>query len=158
VNGAGRPLLEVGRVARAHGLSGEVVVELLTDRQERLEPGTHLVGPGGELVVATSRPFGTRWLVVFEGVGNRTAAEALHGARLSAPALDDPGALWVHELVGATVVETDGTERGRVVALQDNPAADLLVLDDGALVPVVFVVDAAPGRLTIDPPPGLFEL
>jgi 16S rRNA processing protein RimM len=158
VNGAARPLLEVGRVSRAHGLAGEVVVELVTDRTERVEPGARLAGPAGELVVATSRAFGARWLVVFEGVTSRAQAEALRGARLSAAPLDDPSALWVHELVGSVVVEPDGTERGRVTAVQDNPAADLLVLDDGALVPVTFVIDAVPGRVVIDPPAGLFDL
>jgi 16S rRNA processing protein RimM len=158
VTDSARPLLEVGRVARAHGLAGEVVVELVTDRVERVEPGARLAGPDGELVVATSRSFGSRWLVVFEGIASRSQAEALHGARLSAAPLDDPDALWVHELVGSLVVEADGTERGRVTALQDNPAADLLVLDTGALVPLTFVVDVVGGRVVIDPPAGLFDL
>ena len=71
--------------------------------------------------------------------------------------LDDPDELWVHELVGEAVVETDGTARGRCVAVVENPAADLLELDSGALVPVVFVVDHADGRIVIDPPAGLFD-
>ena len=72
--------------------------------------------------------------------------------------LDDPDELWVHELIGAAVVEADGTPRGTCVAVVENPAADLLELDSGALVPVVFVVDQTPERIVIDPPPGLFEL
>lgn len=154
----GRPLLEVGRVARAHGLTGEVVVALLTDRVERVAAGSRLSSPRGELVVAGSRPFGGRWLVRFDGVTTREQADALHGTALSAPALDEPDELWVHELVGSVVVEADGTERGRITALQENPAADLLVLEGGQLVPVVFVVDTAPGRVVIDPPAGLFDL
>ena len=71
--------------------------------------------------------------------------------------IDDPDALWVHHLVGAAVVELDGTERGRCVAVIDNPAADLLELDSGALVPVTFVVGFDDGVVTIDPPEGLFE-
>jgi 16S rRNA processing protein RimM len=158
VNGSARPLLEVGRIARAHGLRGEVVVDLVTDRHERVQPGARLVGPRGELVVAASRPFGSRWLVDFAGVTTREQAEALHGAVLSAEAIDDPDALWVHDLIGSVVVEPDGTERGHVTAVQDNPAADLLVLDGGALVPMVFVVDVSPGRVVIEPPAGLFDL
>ncbi len=50
--------------------------------------------------------------------------------------------MWVHELVGAEVVLPDGTAVGAVEAVQDNPAHELLVLDSGALVPVVFVTDA----------------
>ena len=66
--------------------------------------------------------------------------------------------MWVHELIGAEVVEVDGTARGRCVAVIDNPAADLLELASGALVPVVFVIEHGDGRILIDPPPGLFEL
>ena len=47
---------------------------------------------------------------------------------------------------------------GRCTGVVANPAADLLELDSGALVPVVFVVDHTPGRVTIDPPEGLFDL
>jgi hypothetical protein len=44
-----------------------------------------------------------------------------------------------------------------VAALQANPAHDLLVLEDGALVPVVFVVERGEGRIVVDPPAGLLE-
>jgi 16S rRNA processing protein RimM len=77
---------------------------------------------------------------------------------LRAPALEDADALWVHELVGATVVRAgDGAEVGRVRAVVANPASDLLELEDGTLVPVRFVVSAGDGRVEVDPPPGLLE-
>ena len=76
---------------------------------------------------------------------------------LRAVAIDDPEELWVHDLVGCEVVEADGTPRGRVVELQANPAADLLVLAGGALVPLTFVVDVAAGRVLVDAPAGLFD-
>jgi 16S rRNA processing protein RimM len=65
----------------------------------------------------------------------------------------------VHELVGAEVVDVDGVGHGRIEAVQDNPASDLLVLESGALVPLTFVVgwDERGVRLRIDPPPGLFD-
>ena len=97
--------------------------------------------------------------MTFEGTSTREAAEALRGTVLLAEPIEDEGALWVHELVGAQVVESDGTDRGVVEAVQANPAADLLVLDSGALVPVVFVVDGpTDGVVTVEVPPGLFEL
>ena len=65
--------------------------------------------------------------------------------------------LWVHDLVGAHVVEADGTERGTVTAVEANPASDLLVLDTGGLVPLRFVVFHEAGRVVIDPPAGLFD-
>lgn len=151
-------LLEVGRIARAHGLRGEVVVELTTDRHERLAPGSVLVGDGGELVVQAARRHHDRWIVVFGGCTTREQADELRGTTLRAAAIDDPDELWVHDLVGAEVVTVGGDAVGRCVSVVANPAADLLELDSGALVPVVFVVDRAPGRVTVDPPDGLFDL
>jgi 16S rRNA processing protein RimM len=77
---------------------------------------------------------------------------------LAAEPIEDPNALWVHQLIGAEVIEATGTARGRCVAVIDNPAADLLELESGALVPAAFVVSVAEGVVTIDPPEGLFEL
>jgi 16S rRNA processing protein RimM len=99
--------------------------------------------------------------VTFEGVYGREGAEEISGLVLSAEPLDDddPDALWVHELIGSTVVETNGTERGTVVAVQDNPASDLLVLDSGALVPLRFLEGRDDeDRLVVEVPDGLFEL
>ena len=152
-------LLEVGRIGRPHGLRGEVVVLLTSDRAERLAPGAVLQTDGGPLVVERSRPHQDRHLVLFEGVVGREGAEALGGTVLRAEPIDDPDALWVHDLIGTPVEETDGTVRGTVVEVQENPASDLLVLDTGALVPVTFVVAHHPGdRVVVDPPAGLFDL
>jgi 16S rRNA processing protein RimM len=151
------PVLEVGRVARAHGIRGSVVVDLVTDRHERLEPGSVLSTDEGDLTVVAARPFGRRWLVDFEGVADRNQAEQLAGSVLRAAAIEDPDELWVHDLVGREVVEADGTPRGPVVELQANPAADLLVLSSGALVPLTFVVDVSADRIVVDVPAGLFE-
>jgi 16S rRNA processing protein RimM len=150
-------LLEVGRVVRAHGLRGEVLVHLVTDIESRWAPGSVLSSDSGPLTVESSRPHQGRVLVMFAGVTDRTGAEALAGVVLRAEAVADPDALWVHELIGSTVREVGGTERGVVVEVQANPAHDLLVLDDGALVPTVFVVTCEDGVTVIDPPEGLFE-
>src|SRR5690606_33251708 len=107
-----------------------------------------------------------RFIVRFEGVDDRNAAEALAGAVLQAEPIDDPDVWWADLLVGCVVVDQDGVERGTVEALQENPASDLLVLDTGALVPLRFVVGepadlqrpGAERRLVVDAPPGLFDL
>lgn len=151
------PLLEVGRVVRAHGLAGEVAVKLVTDRQERLAPGTILHISSGSLEVVASRPYQAGYLVSFAGVQDREAAEALRGVTLLAPPLEDPEAFWVHELIGSDVVGIDHSEHGRVVAVEANPASDLLVLDGGGLVPLRFVVERAPGHLVVDVPAGLLD-
>lgn len=133
-------------------------MSLVTNRLERLDPGSRLTTDRGELEVVSSRPHKGRHLVTFAGVGDRDAAEALTGLVLRAEALDDPDELWVHDLVGATVV-AGGVERGVVVGVVDNPASDLLELDDGTLVPVAFVVELEAGRrVVVDVPEGLFEL
>jgi 16S rRNA processing protein RimM len=154
------PLLEVGRVVKPHGIRGEVVVDLVSNRPERrLVEGSVLESDRGSLEVVASRPHQGRWIVAFAGVDDRDGAEALRGTVLSTHALDEEGALWVHELVGAQVVDTGGRRFGVVEAVEANPASDLLVLPGGHLVPLVFVVDRRiDGTVVIDPPPGLFEL
>jgi 16S rRNA processing protein RimM len=151
-------LLEVGRIDRPHGLRGEVLVMLLTNATERLDPGAQLWAAGRWLRVVRSQPHQKRWRVSIDGVTTREAAEEISSSLLYAEPLDDPDALWLHELVGAIAVLPDGTEVGVVEAIQDNPASDLLVLSTGALVPLVFVGELNDGRVTIDPPPGLLEL
>jgi 16S rRNA processing protein RimM len=152
-------MLEVGSVKRAHGLRGEVVVSLITDRLERVAPGAVLLAGSRALTVEASRPHQANFIVSFEGVLSREDAEALQGSVLSAEPLDEPDELWVHDLIGAQVQTVDGTGAGVVDAVQANPASDLLVLDSGALVPVLFVVERRDdGTVVIDPPEGLLDL
>ena len=151
-------LLEVGRIGRAHGVRGDVLVHLTTDSVERLTAGSRLKAGERWLTVTAASRANDRWRVHFEGVDDRSAAEALARVVLAAEPIDDPDTLWVHQLIGAEVVEVAGMSRGRCVAVIDNPAADLLELESGALVPVSFVVSFADGIITIDPPDGLFEL
>ena len=154
---AERSTLEVGRVVRAHGLRGEGVVDLWSDRTERLEPGSVLSSARGDLRVVSAARHQARWLVRFEGVEDRAGAEALRGVALGATRLEDPSVIWVDQLFGAEVVER-GVVRGRVVSVEANPASDLLVLDTGALVPLAFVREVeANARVTVEAPEGLFE-
>ncbi len=152
-------LLEVGRVVKPHGVRGEVTVYPITNRPEkRFVAGAAFETDVGRLKIVGARPHQGMWLVTFAGVADRNGAEALRGRVLRAEAMDEEGALWVHELVGAQVVDTAGKPYGPVLSVEANPASDLLVLEGGHLVPLVFVVSQTPGRVVIDPPPGLFEL
>jgi 16S rRNA processing protein RimM len=151
-------LLEIGHLRRAHGVHGQLNVQLATDRPERLAKGARWFARGTWFTVVAATPHQDRWLVTFEEVADRNAAQRLTNATVYAEPLDDPEELWVHELIGAEVVDADGTARGTCVAVVENPAADLLELDSGALVPVVFVTSHTPSRIVIDPPAGLFEL
>lgn len=153
-------LLEVGRITKPHGVRGEVLVALSSERVERLDAGSVLATDRGLLTVVSSSRHHDRWIVRFEGIEDREAAEGWRGTVLRAEPLDDDDedALWVHELVGSEVVTVDGASVGSITAVESNPASDLLVLDTGALVPVVFITASEQGRITIDPPDGLLEL
>jgi 16S rRNA processing protein RimM len=150
----------VGRIGRPHGLQGELAVVITSERTERVTPGAVLYAGERELVVVAARRHGDRWLFRFEGVDDRTAAEALRGAVLAGAPLDAPDGeeLWVHDVVGAEVRDPSGEVLGHVATVQANPAHDLLVLDDGALVPAAFVVDHGPGHVVVDLPPGLLDV
>lgn len=151
--------LEVGRIGRAHGLRGEVSVTLSSDRLERLAVGSVLFAEGRPLVVTATRPHSGRWLVCFEGVDDRTAAEGLLGVVLTGEALPtEADELWVHVLIGAAVRDASGRDLGHVLSVEANPASDLLVLDGDVLVPITFVVDQGPGFVVIDPPEGLLDV
>lgn len=169
------PLFEVGRVVKPHGVRGEVAVHLLTDRPEvRFAPGAELRLDGELVSIVSSRPHQGRWLVHFEGVGDRTAAEGLRNAVLTAPPLegdDDTDTFWVHELVGLTVLDEDGSVIGEVTDhIELPPAAGYDMLEvrrpSGAnlLLPAVDdLVEAhetEDGELVlvvVDPPAGLLD-
>jgi 16S rRNA processing protein RimM len=151
-------LLEVGRVGKPHGLSGEVVVSLVSNRPERVVVGSTFFTDGGELRIEASRPFADNWLMTFAGVDSREAAEALRGTVLRGAPLDDEDAWWVHELIGSVVLDPAGTQVGMVTGVLANPASDLLELDTGALVPLRFVVERSVGRVVVDAPVGLLDL
>ena len=150
--------LEVGRIDKPHGVRGEVLVSLVTDRLERLAPGATLQHDEGELTVETSRPHQQRHLVKFLEITNRDQADASRGTTLYAEPLDDPDVLWVHELIDRPVVDPDDRPLGTVVEVEENPASDLLVLDGGGLVPLTFLVERrSDGTLVVDPPAGLLD-
>lgn len=156
-------MLDVGRIVRPHGLGGQVVVELWTNRDERVSPGAQLWSQGRLLQVQRASRLAeaggwARWLVAFDGVTSREEAEDLRGAVLAAEPLEVEGVLWVHELVGADLYDPAGARLAKVESVEANPASDLLVLDDGRVVPLTFVRRDGSGRLTVDGPPGLLDL
>ncbi len=152
-------LLEVGRIVKAHGIRGEVIVDLISNRPDlRLAPGSVLSSALGPLEVLTSTPHQNRWIVAFRGIEDRNAAETYRNTALSAEPIEgDDDTLWVHELIGSEVFDLDGRSYGAVEAVEANPASDLLVLSGDRLVPLVFVKTRLPGRVVIDPPAGLLD-
>jgi 16S rRNA processing protein RimM len=171
---AGRLL--VGIVTRAHGLSGELVVEVRTDSpDERFAPGTELATrrpgvPDGVLTVVAARPHSGRLLVRFAEAADRDAADALRGTQLLIDTArlgptDDPDEFHVHQLEGLRAELVDGTVVGTVREVVHAPAGELLVLARAdapdALVPfvtaIVPAVDLSAGRLVLTPPDGLLD-
>lgn len=152
-------MLEVGRIVKAHGIRGEVIVDLVSNRPDlRLAPGSILSSSRGDLEVLTSTPHQNRWIVAFRGVEDRNGADTYRDTVLCAePVEGDDDTLWVHELIGSEVFDLNGRGYGPVQAVEANPASDLLVLSDDRLVPLVFVKTRLPGRVVIDPPPGLLD-
>ncbi len=139
-----------------------MVVQLWTDQTRRIEAGSELQSVRGALTVVSSKPFGPdRFIVEFEGILDRSAADSLRGVELEAEPLDDVAdVLWVHQLVGATVRDADGTALGVIAWVEANPASDLLVLESGALIPARFITahDAAARTVDVDIPDGLLDL
>lgn len=166
--------LVVARVGRAHGIKGEVTVEVRTDEPElRLGPGAVLATDppeAGPLTVADGRVHSGRLLLRFEGVTDRSAAEALRNTLLVAEVdpderPDDPEEFYDHQLVDLLVVTADGTELGRIAEVAHPPGQDLLVVarpgGGEALIPfvteIVPEVDLDRQRIVVDPPPGLLD-
>ena len=163
----------VARVGKAHGLRGEVTVQVLTGApDQRFVPGaTFVTEPpeAGPLVLRSARDNNGILLLGFEHTQDRSGAEALRGIKLLADVLadDEDEEVWYErDLVGLKAVTVGGLQVGEVTALESRPAQDLLVLrlNDGreALVPFVAAivpeVDIAGGRVVLDPPPGLLDL
>lgn len=170
--------LVVGRVVKAHGITGEVVVEVRTDDPDtRFAPGTKLRaqprggGPRQTVVIDSAREHSGRLLVRLSGVGDRNAAEALRGSVFlvdtdDLPPIDDPDEFYDHQLEGLRVVTTDGQLVGNVNEVLHTAAGELLSVtsETGAEVLVPFVgaivteVSLQNQTIEIDPPDGLLEL
>jgi 16S rRNA processing protein RimM len=164
----------VGRIVKPHGIRGEVVVESLSDVPGRFDDGTVLATDrGGPVTIVSSRPHQGRLLVVFEGVADRTAAEAMRGRRLYGETVDvsDSDTYFAHELAGMAVADADGRELGTVrdvIELPDAAGYDLLEVEraDGGVwllpavddyVEVAVDDDGVESLVVTDAPEGLLD-
>jgi 16S rRNA processing protein RimM len=128
--------LVVGIVRAPHGLRGEVAVEPLTDRPERFQKGSKLISVIGEIVVRAVRGTAEQPILSFEGVTDRTAADRLRG-ELRVPRERRTGEhLWV-DLVGKRVVTPEGRELGTVREVLRAGGADVLVVSDELMLPMI---------------------
>jgi 16S rRNA processing protein RimM len=163
---AGRRIL-VGAVAGAHGVRGEVRIKSFTADPKAIGRYGALSDEAGqrrfELTVTGSAKGGV--LAKIAGIGDRDQAEALKGLRLyvardQLPPPGEPEEFYVADLVGLGADRPDGTRLGRVAAVDNYGAGDVveIALEDGGSLAVPFtrqvvpVVDIAGGRLVVDPP------
>jgi 16S rRNA processing protein RimM len=164
----------VARISRAHGIRGDVVLDVRTDEPDRrLAPGTQLAtspAAAGPLTIEELRAHSGRVLARFAGIPDRTAAEKLRGVYLEveidpAERPSDPEEFYDHQLVGLAAVDPQGADLGEVTELVHLPGQDLLAVrtPDGREVLVPFVaaivpaVDVDAGRVVVDAPGGLFD-
>ncbi|MCL1906976.1 MAG: ribosome maturation factor RimM [Propionibacteriaceae bacterium] len=160
----------VGTVGRAHGLHGEVYVNLRTDSPElRFTRGAVLSCGERALTVASYRTHDNRGVVRFDEVADRTGVEALVGSELVASVETDESPMdddefFDHQLIGLEVATESGDRVGRITRVDHLGFQDNLVVgtDDGErLIPFItdFVpkVSPADGRVIVAPIPGLLE-
>ena len=167
----------VGRIGKPHGLRGEVTVEVRTDEPERrfvagstvtAQPPRGSASGLRSLEIVSLRWHQTTLLVKFAEIPDRTAAEGARGTLLLAhlepsESPEDPEEFYDHQLVGLTVLTTDGRAVGQVTEVVHGAGQELLAVraDDGRelLVPfvtaIVPVVDVAGGRVEVVDLPGL---
>ena len=162
----GSDRIEIGGIARAHGIRGEVVVHTHDPDSEILGELESIFVGGVERKVLEARGTQKGWLVALEGVITRNDAEALRGQVVEVPrdAIEmEEGDVILDDMVGCKVVLVDGRPWGTIASV-DVGIQDLLVIHDGdieRLLPLVdeFVknIDIANGVVTVDPPEGLPE-
>lgn len=162
----------VGRIARPHGIRGEVVIDPSTDfPEERFAEGATVFAQRGgavsPMIVAVSRMHAGRPIVRFDAMASMDDAETLRGLELRVPesalgALPD-NAWYHHQLLGSTVRTKDGQDVGTVTAIAGPAERSILVIDGRGgetLVPLVAEfcdVNVAAKEIVIDPPEGLLE-
>lgn len=153
-------------VGPAHGLRGEVILDVRSDDPEVLAPGASLeiAGRGAALTVRSVRVHKDRVLASFEECASREDAEALRGARLLVEEHEEEDAWYPHQLKGLAARTPGGEDLGTVTGLTPGAAQDLLLVKTPAgtvMVPFVTqlvpTVDVDGGVVIIDAPPGLFD-
>jgi 16S rRNA processing protein RimM len=163
----------VGRIARAHGIRGQVIVNPESDfPAERFRPGAELfVERGGRvdvLTISTARFHRQRPVIGIDGIGTMNDAAALAGLELRVP-VDRLAALpaatfYRHDLVGCRVETRAGAPVGVVSSVEGAMSGSRLVVEGQSgeiLIPLVAeictLVDPAAKRIVIDPPDGLID-
>jgi 16S rRNA processing protein RimM len=173
------PLVIVGRIRRAHGIKGELVVESLTDTPDAIFASGRRVFAGTsegeptrdrlEMHVSRSSPFKGGWIIAFEGILDKTTADSWRGRTLLLPEdeVQPPGdnELFIADLVGMRVVHVNGETIGEVTQVFELPQGLMMDVrrDTGrsVLLPfheqTVVNVDAEARMISVDPLEGMLD-
>ena len=159
--------VEIGGIARAHGIKGEVVIVTHDPDSDTLGAVETIYVAGTPRRIVQARDTHRGWLVALEGVTTRNDAEALRGqvVEVDRDALElDEDDVLLNDLIGCAVKKTDGTPWGTVAAVEAGDFQDLLIIHDGdieRMLPLVDVfvteIDLDHSTITVDPPEGLPE-
>jgi 16S rRNA processing protein RimM len=146
-------------VAGAHGVKGEVRLKLFSDSAASLAQHENVYVGGARCRLLFARDGGKTAVARFEGVADRSAAEALRGSlveidRSALPQLEE-GEYYHADLVGLVCVDREGQPVGTVVAVENFGAGDLLEVElpDGRKSLIPFrdgIADLEDGRITLD--------
>jgi 16S rRNA processing protein RimM len=156
----GERRIALAAVAGAHGVKGELRLKLFTDSGKNLSRHEKLYVGGVERRLLSIRDSGKTAVARFEGIADRSAAEALRESlvevdRSSLPPLEE-GEYYHADLIGLSAVDGDGNPVGTVVSVENYGAGDLLEIEGGggrrSLIPFKpGIADLEDGRITLDP-------
>lgn len=165
--------MAVGLISSAHGLRGEVKVELHTDFPERFAPEVvvYLGEDLEEATISSARPHQGQILLQFEGITDRSQADALRGVWIFVSEDDavslEEGTYYVHDIIGLSVQTTSGELLGTVEHVMPTGANDVYIVqtpgDDRreilipAIEEVIKEIDLDQGIMIIEPLPGLLD-
>ncbi len=156
----------IGKLQRAHGVTGEIVLGITTDFPERITRGKviYLGADHSPRKISGARPFNTNVLITLDGIRNREEAAQLTNLEVfvridELPPLSE-GQYYHHQLVGLKAVLEDGTEIGTVAEIMETGANDVYVIADPAgkeiLLPaidsVIIKVDIPAKQMVVKPP------
>jgi len=158
--GGGERRIALAAVAGAHGVNGELRLKLFTDSADSLSRHAKLYVGGAERRLLTVRDGGKTAVARFEGVADRSAAEALRGSlveidRDALPPLEE-GEYYHADLIGLPAVDGDGQAVGTVAAVENYGAGDLLEIETTSgkrsLIPFkAGIADLEGERIILDP-------
>jgi 16S rRNA processing protein RimM len=154
------PRIALAAVAGAHGVNGELRLKLFSDSIDSLSRHQTLYVGGAQRRLLSINDSGKMAVARFEGVDDRSTAEALRGAlvevdRSALPPLEE-GEYYHADLIGLEAVNRDGNRVGMVAAVENYGAGDLLeiALPDGKTSLIPFregIADLVDGRILLDP-------